>query len=364
MLHPVPESSEAPRMGYVLGLQTRLIDALCALPERATVDLAWLKSVWPEVDPRWVSRFWRNDKKQRQPWLLTIAGASTPEKSQILTIMREQHDFRRLYDAPAVHRVQEVDWAASPVLRALRLLLRDFYAPYLYASHGYDLPDGNTHRGFRRTDFVAGFGTLKVCPYCDNYLQTTVIDHFLPKDSFPFLSCHPENLIPSCSDSNQDDGHKGDKPPLDWAAQEQTAAWFHPRWRSARDALRVTFEETTSKDLSVKVESVNPADKDRVENMDAMFKLKDFWGKQIEGEIRKIGGDVAAALQDVQNPTEQAVADHLKNQATQTKREIGRRGLSIVFGALYEYMANSGPILRDVIQQCKESRGTYGANPQ
>jgi len=62
---------------------------------------------------------------------------------------------------------------------------------------------------FDRTIFLENFSLdnkLSVCPYCD--LATTPgersawIEHFMPKDRFPYLSCNPDNVMPSCNACN------------------------------------------------------------------------------------------------------------------------------------------------------------------
>lgn len=70
---------------------------------------------------------------------------------------------------------------------------------------------------FSRKDFHEKFkkeNSLSVCPYCD--IDTIisdgniVIEHFLPKSKFPFLSMHPNNLISCCQGCNGSYGKKTD----------------------------------------------------------------------------------------------------------------------------------------------------------
>ena len=54
---------------------------------------------------------------------------------------------------------------------------------------------------------------LSVCSYCDidtiSNDRNAWIEHFLPKSIFPYLSCNPMNLIPSCTSCNVSGSGKG-----------------------------------------------------------------------------------------------------------------------------------------------------------
>ncbi len=59
------------------------------------------------------------------------------------------------------------------------------------------------HNNFREENDMA------VCPYCDAAIISDGnlnIEHFLPKDKYPFLSMHPNNLISACYGCNMSEG--------------------------------------------------------------------------------------------------------------------------------------------------------------
>ncbi|GEQ15605.1 hypothetical protein [Clostridium butyricum] len=69
---------------------------------------------------------------------------------------------------------------------------------------------------FNRKIFHLNFkkeNNIEVCPYCD--METTIsiadnyIEHFLPKDKYPFLSMNANNLISSCGACNTSSEGKG-----------------------------------------------------------------------------------------------------------------------------------------------------------
>lgn len=66
---------------------------------------------------------------------------------------------------------------------------------------------------FDRKEFHKNFkeeNGLSVCPYCDADTIISdgniIIEHFMPRDRYPFLSMHPNNLISACHGCNAGDG--------------------------------------------------------------------------------------------------------------------------------------------------------------
>ena len=340
MLHPVPNSERHDTLLQVVELQQQLFAALCALPEGSTVDLHRLEDLWRGCSAEWVGRFWNNDKGKRNAWINRIAGATAADKQAILALATEQLRFSELWATPPTLQVHQQDWNNEP-FKSVNKLLISFYAPVLYDGYLF----GNA--AFSKSDFINGFprSARKVCPYCDNFLQTPELDHFLPKDDFPFLSCHPDNLIPSCHDSNSF-SHKGTKVPLDWTLQDQAVDWFHPRLRSARGLFTVAVAENPNRSLSTTLVPTTPALANRVTNLDDTFKLSRFWSEQIEDELQLVGSQVSDSLfEDNIIPTEAVVRSKLQELARLKDLEVGKRGLALCHHALYHFAANTAAVV-------------------
>ncbi|MEQ8971828.1 MAG: HNH endonuclease signature motif containing protein [Coleofasciculus sp. C1-SOL-03] len=90
--------------------------------------------------------------------------------------------------------------------------LRQFYE---YLGQEQELPDYFfSERGatqFNKNNLKSNFfenttnKKLQVCPACDFSpfsSSCTQVDHYLPISLYPHLSCHPFNLVPTCSDCN------------------------------------------------------------------------------------------------------------------------------------------------------------------
>lgn len=92
-------------------------------------------------------------------------------------------------------------------------------------------------KDYGRQDFLKAFFSynshLEICPFCDEmriYTLSTAgiyadIDHFLPKKLYPYLACHPYNLVPACHACNS--GNKNQDNPLkDFDGQQCSRALF------------------------------------------------------------------------------------------------------------------------------------------
>lgn len=359
MLHPVPDSSKRARLLEVVELQRQLIENLCARPEGSTVDLPWLKGIWPTIPPSWVERFWNlpaDTKKPGKPgkrsiWIATIAAAKAAEKQTLRDLTAEQLRFAELYHCPPSIRLTKYTWTPY-VFEAANELLKSFYAPLFYKDEGFQGPTGDV---FNKDDFISGFTPrVKICPYTDNVIQDTKLDHFLPKDQFPMLSCHPDNLIPCGTDANSG-SHKGTEFPLDPAQPDQAGSWFHPRWRTARGTYKLDFPKGTAPQPRVVFVAISAPDQPRLDNMARMFGLSDFWGGFLDDEVQNLASDVQGWIEDdAQQPTEARIKEYVQRRAKQERKRIGRDGLAIVKSYFYEHIAQTPVLLAQVVRACTQ----------
>lgn len=345
MLHEIPDSALRARLLEVVEMQRQLMDALCALPEGSVVNQPWLRALWPAVPEEWIQSFWENDKGNRSIWITAIAAAPAADKRTIRNLLEEQLRFSELYPNPATIRLTHHNWAAG-AFNAANSLLKSFYAPLFYKNEGYVNPDGQY---FHKDHFIDAFDPpVKICPYTDCRFQDTKLDHFLPKDKFPMLSCHPDNLIPCSTDSNSG-GHKGTETPLNLDEADQARDWFHPRLRSAKDTYRLEFPDDPAPQPRVNFIALLHVNQTRLDKMERMFGLSDFWGRYLDDELQMLSGDVRGMLEiDGVMPTMVSVQVCVLQRATQERRRIGKDDLAIVKSYFYEHVANT-PVLLDQI---------------
>ena len=351
MLHRIPESTQRGHLLVVVEMQRLLLEALCGLPQGSVVDQVWLQIVWPVVPADWIRRFWENDKGNRAMWIKTIADATLTEKQTIHDILAEQLRFAELYDNPPTLRLTKVDWK-RPALDVMNKLLKSFYDPLFYKKEGFQNPDGEP---FHKDNFIAGFNPrVRICPYTDNVIQDTKLDHFLPKDQFPMLSCHPDNLIPCSSDANSG-SHKGTEVPLDLDEADQAGAWFHPLWRCAVGTYRLTFPDGPTPQPLVNFVAAAAQDQPRLDNMARIFGLNDFWGSFLDDEVQSVASDVQGWLKDDgRSPSEANTRDYVLRRARQERNRIGRDGFAIVKSFFYEHIAQTPVLLAQIVRTCSE----------
>jgi hypothetical protein len=361
MLHTVPNSNQRYGLWRVVVLQRQLMEALCNLAPNHVVDLAWLQAIWATEPDEWIENFWNLPKTarpaaspgKRSVWIRTIAAGTVAEKNTIRDMVSEQLRFKELYDDPPTIRLTEYEWD-TPVKEAVNSLLKSFYDPLFYEGDGFHRrPNGRFHKG----DFIAGFNPrIQICPYTDNIIQDTKLDHFLPKDWYPMLSCHPDNLIPCHNDANSG-SHKGKSPPLDSDEADQAGNWFHPRLRTARGKYRLEFPGGVAPQPPIEFVALAAADQTRVNNLEDTFGLGEFWGRNLDDEVQSVANDVIGMLQiDNQPATEANVRARVLLRARQERGRIGRDGLAIVKSFYYEHIANNPVLLAQVVRSC--SQGT------
>jgi hypothetical protein len=354
MLHSIPDSTLRADLLKVVALQQRLVKALCALPPKANVDLAWLKSTWNDLPNEWIDRFWNNDKKRRSEWMQTVATASKADKNRILSMWKQQMEFAKLYEVGTRCRLDPCD-RSNKVFAALGDLLTNFYAPMFYASEG--IPVLANAEKLHKDHFIGGFTPrLKVCPYTDYEIPSRAakLDHFLPKEKFPALSCHPDNLFPCSTDANNG-GRKGLTPPLDLAAASQAEAWFHPRLRSAREAFRLEVSQNANREPTLRFVAHKAEDQPRLENLDGMFHLTETWAEHLDDAVGEIGNTVSGMLMFAKKPANfQNVRDAVVELAQQRtkERKKGSRAQAISESYFYQHVANSRPLLDEVLRAC------------
>ncbi len=372
MLHPIPNSPLRNALLKLVEIQQTLMEKLCALPADSIVSLDWLKvDVWPAtVDPAWINKFWKNDKinvevrdkngiiskqsiGQRQWWMTIIGKADAGAKRELLDLMKEQVRFAELYGGQPTIRLEKSDrtyWEATDFRKAARNLLNDFYAPGLDPAKGCPGAMLECAVTVTRKEYLRG-ATPTICPYCDTSIQNVEVDHFLPKSSFPFLSVHPDNFIPSCHDSNEFTSHKGDRVPLEWDDADQAATYFHPRLRPAIGRYQLAFRDQGRR-LSLSLVAVDRKEQRRVDNLDSMFKItEDFWGKALESKVQDVVDEVADQVRqgDV-NADENAVRQYLLGRSLSFRRYIAKRPLHIFLDRLYDFVANDDELVKNAIR--------------
>lgn len=207
MLHPLPDTRQRKYLHFACWLQRRLIQALCGLNAGEKVDLNWLYGVWPDVDPTWVKSFWGNKDGPRNKSMNVVAGGAIATKQSLWRSTEQQSRVCRLYKHGSTTRIEVLTWAAPKKKATDDELVREAFAQLMRAFYDRELKKGFALRVGKisyKSILETSLADSGVCPLCDGKLdpRNRVIDHFFPQESFPSLTCFPDNLIPICDTCN------------------------------------------------------------------------------------------------------------------------------------------------------------------
>jgi len=347
-----------PYFEWIATLQRRLLTALCqdSIENPHTVDEAWLISALGDftVDQDWFGRFcnWKHEGQTLLERARSIAGFSTEIKTRLLADFENDHIFESLFDPQTQDAHDLVGLAPLKVLNpqaaeVVHRFFESFYTPAFYKGYKILIEDELT--GFDRKKFVQRFvdanPNVCVCPMCDGYLGNAQVDHFFPKAAYPYLSCHPLNLVPICGDCNGSGG-KGGTPPLSLdSSSHQTDDWFHPYLRSAHGTYTVGFERQREGTTPV-LTSEDKQAQARLDNMSALLKLGERWRRTLSLKTRIAQRRIWRVRRTLgRSLTEAELCDRLAEWAKSAEDEIGLESFAIIKIAYFQSASQKKPNL-------------------
>mgnify|MGYP000166512786 CR=1 FL=1 len=356
MLSAIPESTARPLLEQANELQRILFEALVSLPanhqwgKKNSLVAAWVETLpgWDQLPQLACARF----ANPNSPWSLNaraVATADLQTKANMLRVWQNHRDFPAAYFANTALEI--VNWSTSAAWTAARDLMEAFYGAVL-GSETFPLPQGKT---INRQVFLDGLdGRLTVCPYCDCGLSRMLVelDHFLPVSVFPFLSIHPDNLVPVNHYPNVR-GRKGSKIPLDNmpASQPRTASqWFHPRLRTAEGLYDARVTRATGQALSVELIATDPLFAPHVRNLDELVVLALWWTEEAGRELRSEYEQVVFSAKS-QNRSH---TDILRDQADMFASLIEPTALRVLKRRKYEYFSTNAGELEEMAREQTE----------
>jgi hypothetical protein len=407
MLHQIKENDYKLHLEWIVNLQKHILEKLCnheMRPPQITSEWFeeifqnWLKLQLPGFDQvsfdELYTRYYqtricnfciRKDKVENCKRTLlenmqAIVGLSNDQKDNLKTAFENDQDIAATFDIPPIKRIRGIlalDGFAPDILLSVRGFFESFYDPNFGRALGYDIPqaDGRPAR-FRRDEFLKEFDyssekQVAVCCLCDGDRSDIEVDHFYPKSEFPFLSCHPLNLVPICSKCN---GKKLEKIPLDSGAANPTANWFHPYLQPAGDNITVIFERNGKRHIP-KLHSEDTQIQIRLDNLDILVEYRQGWREQLELKlrlfIRQFNPFIEEQLRNenlalplAEEQLREVVVRFLHRQAESEKAGIGIDGYAILKYHYLKLAADQEPFLFDEIwRRILELDGILTNNP-
>jgi len=315
-----------------------LLDALCepgTNPAMVTAD--WLVVRWSLVSEEWVREMCDRvrDGESALTLMKAVAGATTAVKAELIGAFQSDRDAEKAYVDGSTHRAEVLPaCAGNAVLRdQVKRLFQRFYDPEFDPEFGLPDPANGNGDKLTRPQYVAAFcdhNEIGVCPYCDGPLTAgrAKLDHFLPKENFPFLSVTPDNLVPACTDCNSIQ-IKGRKVPLSQPPANAAADWFHPYHRCADGAFTVGFLPPRANDepRSVTLTNADAAAQRRLDNLEELLGIATLWRGRLPHEFNVLVKDLRAHLRKGKAAS---VADFLDSALDTAESGIRDRAYSIL----------------------------------
>jgi hypothetical protein len=105
----------------------------------------------------------------------------------------------------------------------------------------------------------------------------------------------------------------------------------------------------------VSLVAIDPENQTRLDNLDQMFGLNEFWGRYLDDEVQSVAGDVDGWLKaDGQPASEANVKAYVLRRAEQERNRRGRDGLAIVKSFFYQHIADTPVLLAQVVRTCTQ----------
>lgn len=282
MLHEI--NAPTTPLRWVVAFQHRLLKAICQEDIHGTdVTLSWMAALFPRMESKRLNSLCKRkyEKLTTLDRLIYIADLPVGTKQQLLEDF--EHDQRVLwqrYDDETIPlRLRGLNQIEDSVVKdVVYRFFESFYTANIYRSQGYYIPcaNGRVHH-FHLDEFKQLFSSqnehLDVCSYCDGALSGIQVDHYFPKNDYPFFSCHPLNLIPVCGECN---GKKHRAIPLTPTDDDQIGSWFHPYFNSGAGHYTV---EINRKEGRLKPDLIgrNELDQKKLANLIELLDLEERW---------------------------------------------------------------------------------------
>lgn len=307
MLHKISRPTCGDKLIYIMNLEYQILCFACKpfVPSDLTEDLfkrefnengEWLyKKLWTRNG----GTIQKSDFFNNLVYLIEYIKSNSEKGTAILEAFKNDTKYHEHFNDPEFKFFYNttLDEATKQAVKPLMLSILNFF------ENGLKLSINGEVFAIKRDILIAAFyesnPNLEVCPACDGPSPEKLgnkvyadADHFFPKAKYPFLSIHPENIIPICLYCNQ--RFKLNRDPFDNSIEAPLVNSFHPYGRCAIDKIDViiTSENAGLRRICIKDREGMPSR--RVNNLNRIFKLEERWYnplhkiiiRRIEEELR------------------------------------------------------------------------------
>lgn len=301
MLKPIRHSKWSPALAAGQKMMRTFALWLCDPRVKKTdiIQANLIKALGTPIEGQWLWAFLKHDVR-RTPLLDragTVANLSHTEKRLLHTWILRTADVSNHFSLTpnaqplpvGIPLQDKAGWAA------FKTLMEAFYSPGLtvdglpYDAKGNVTSDPSIQVDYKRfkRDFLLehkidkNADAREACVICGAELCKSHIDHWISKAKFPLLSVCADNLIPMCDECNESP-NKGSE---DVHTGGSFSDWFHPYRRHPTGTFTLKL---STPEFGVELKSSDPADAQRLKNLDELFNLKLRWSKELRAEYRKV----------------------------------------------------------------------------
>ncbi len=299
MLHPIKPVACLAEMNRLLGFQRGVLELGIALATGGTVDEATFKRVLNDDAGGW---FWKVYQKNKS-WhasldaLVTALASDLSAHRQVVLAFDNDIEFQNHLNDP----LYSFQFPALPV--SFRIAIKQLFELFYEYSKDTGYPEavhGQRDFNLTRSSFIKSYednsanGILYVCPVCDKEISdedtnseigSCELDHFFAKSTYPFLSMHPFNLIPTCHTCNST--FKGAIDPLADGIHAPASSGtflntYHPHnGRSIQDLGQIVVNRVKDSECQSLIQEKGGSASQRVSSAQRVYKLSTRWRSRL-----------------------------------------------------------------------------------
>jgi hypothetical protein len=364
MLHPIKPVACLAEMNRLLGFQRGVLELGIALARGSALDETTFKRVLNDDAGTW---FW--DVYQRnQNWhtsldaLVTALASDFSAHGQVILAFDNDIEFQNHLNDP----LYSFQFPALPM--SFRAAIKRLFELFYEYSNSTGYPEAvHGQRDFKltRSSFIKSYedqlanGILYVCPVCDKEISdedidseigSCELDHFFAKSTYPFLSMHPFNLVPTCHTCNST--VKGAIDPLADGIHAPSSSGtflntYHPhKGRSIRDLGNILIDRSDDPkvECQAKIEDGNGISEHRIASAQRVYQLSSRW----KSRLNKRPGIVPKVIHWICQDAKKRRAENILTlagmledlEAICTKHVVARDGHHVLRDAYIQFALN------------------------
>jgi hypothetical protein len=364
MLHPIKPVACLAEMNRLLGFQRGVLELGIELARGSALDDATFKRVLNDDAGGW---FW-DVYHRNQSWknsFNALSGAFASDhgaQSQILPAFENDIDFQNHLNDP----LYSFQFPGLP--EVFRTAIKQLFELFYEYSNSTGYPQavhGKQDFKLTRSSFIKSYeeklanDILYVCPVCDKEISdedidsetgSCELDHFFAKATYPFLSMHPFNLIPTCHTCNST--VKGSIDPLadgihPTASSGTFLNTYHPhKGRSIRDLGNILIDRSEDPKIECHtvIEDVNGTSEHRIASAQRVYQLSSRWKSRLNKRPGIVPKVIHWICQDAKKRRAENVltlAGMLEDlEAICTKHVLARDGHHVLRDAYIQFALN------------------------